>query len=289
MELLAVFAPDSVVHRPPVLRRRRQVVCLDHFGHGATVPKRDERHQGSVRTMWFDRPLMGPREHFCSHGDWYPGERMARLRASHSYGFVLLLILASFPFTASWPDGESWGQSVLVLLQSATLVAALWTSGLGRTADLPSFCSPLGIDGCGRQLLSGGDTVTAAAGLLNALLLVAVGVVIGVGVFDQRTVNEQSILGAICIYLLIGMLFTFVYGAAAELGSGEFFAQGTDGTPSLRLYFSYVTLATLGYGDYTPAGDLGHTLAIAEALLGQLYLVTVVAVIVGRLPPGPDA
>jgi hypothetical protein len=44
-----------------------------------------------------------------------------------------------------------------------------------------------------------------------------------------------------------------------------------------------VTFATLGYGDYTPAGDLGHTLAVLEALLGQLYLVTVVAVVVSRL------
>jgi voltage-gated potassium channel Kch len=79
------------------------------------------------------------------------------------------------------------------------------------------------------------------------------------------------------------MDFTFVYGAAAALGSGDFFAEGADGTPSLRLYFSYVTLTTVGYGDYTPAGDLGHTLAIVEALLGQLYLVTVVAVIVSRL------
>jgi hypothetical protein len=53
------------------------------------------------------------------------------------------------------------------------------------------------------------------------------------------------------------MLFTFVYGAVAALDSGPFFAQNTDGTPSLRLYFSYVTLATLGYGDYTAASTLG--------------------------------
>ncbi len=63
------------------------------------------------------------------------------------------------------------------------------------------------------------------------------------------------------MYVLIGILFTFVYGAAAALGSGPFFAQGTDGTTSLRLYFSYVTLATLGYGDYTPAGNFGHTVS----------------------------
>jgi hypothetical protein len=107
--------------------------------------------------------------------------------------------------------------------------------------------------------------------------------VIGIGVVDQRGVNKQSVLGAISIYVLIGMFFVYVYGAIAALGSGDFFAQGTDGTPSVRLYFSYVTLATLGYGDYTPAGDLGHTLAVVEALVGQLYLVTVVALLVGNL------
>jgi hypothetical protein len=208
---------------------------------------------------------------------------VGRLRASHSYGFVLLLILVSFVFTAAGPD-SSWGLGVLVLVQSATLVVAIWTSGLGRSAVLPSaVLVAFGIAVAALQILTSGDTLTGAAWILNALLLVTVGVVIGIGVFDQRTVNQQSILGAICIYLLIGMLFTFMYGAVATLGSADFFAQGTDGTPSLRLYFSYVTLATLGYGDYTPTGDLGHTLAITEALVGQLYLVTVVAVIVGRL------
>ena len=209
---------------------------------------------------------------------------MVRLRASHSYGFVLLLIFVSFVFTAAGPDNATWGQGVLVLIQTATLVVALWTSGLGRAAALLSvLLVAVGITVAAAQILSGGDTLTGATAILNALLLVTVGVVIAVGVFDQRTVNRQSVLGAICIYLLIGMDFTFVYGAAAALGSGDFFADGTDGTLSLRLYFSYVTLTTVGYGDYTPAGDLGHTLAIVEALLGQLYLVTVVAVIVSRL------
>jgi hypothetical protein len=83
--------------------------------------------------------------------------------------------------------------------------------------------------------------------------------------------------------MLFGLMFMFLYGAMAVLGQGPFFAQGTDGTRPLRLYFSFVTLATLGYGDYTPAGNLGHALAVLEALIGQLYLVTVVAVVVTRL------
>ncbi len=54
----------------------------------------------------------------------------------------------------------------------------------------------------------------------------------------------------------------------------------------LRLYYSYITLTTVGYGDYTLVSNLGHMLAIIEALAGQLYLVTVVALLVSRIRPG---
>jgi hypothetical protein len=80
-------------------------------------------------------------------------------------------------------------------------------------------------------------------------------------------------------------MFTFFYGAVASLDSAPFFASGTDGTVPIRLYFSYVTLSTVGYGDYTAASNFGHLLSIIEALLGQLYLVTVVAVLVSRMRP----
>jgi hypothetical protein len=133
------------------------------------------------------------------------------------------------------------------------------------------------------NLVWGGNGLAAATALLAAGLVIVTAGAIGIGVADQRGVNSRSVLGAISIYLLVGMLFVFVYGAVATLGTGPFFAQGTDGTRSLRLYFSFVTMATLGYGDYTPAGTLGHMLAVVEALFGQLYLVTVVALLVSRL------
>ena len=112
---------------------------------------------------------------------------------------------------------------------------------------------------------------------------VAIAVVIAAGAVAQNEVNSRSVAGAICVYMLFGMLFMFLYGVLATLGHAPFFAQGTDGTRALRLYFSFTTLATLGYGDYTAAGNLGHALAVLEALIGQLYLVTVVAVVVTRL------
>ena len=213
---------------------------------------------------------------------WRPGSRLARLRASHSFGIVAIMIVVTFIFTSAAPS-EDWAKSVLVLLQCSTLILALWTTGLGRDRRAIVALVAVGLAVAIVQLLVGGSTLIGIVGILNMLLVAATVVVIALGVIDQGTVNRQSVTGAVCIYLLLGIFFTFVYTAVAALGSGTFFAQGTDGTPSLQLYFSYVTLATLGYGDYTPATTLGHTLAVTEALLGQLYLVTVVALLVGNL------
>src|SRR5947207_11772907 len=211
------------------------------------------------------------------------GSRLSRLRATHGYRFVLALIFGAFVFTAVAPD-TAWAGSVLVLLQCGTLVAALRTSGVARADSRVSLAfGALAVTAAIVNLAPGGKAPTAAVALLSGGLVVMSVAVISLGIVDQSEVNRQTVRGAICVYVLLGMLFVFVYGAVATLGSGPFFAQGTDGTRSLRLYFSYVTLATLGYGDYTPAGDLGHTAAVLEALVGQLYLVTVLALLVSRL------
>jgi hypothetical protein len=133
------------------------------------------------------------------------------------------------------------------------------------------------------SLAVGGSTLLGIVALLSGVLSLGVIAVIGRAIGVEHDVNAQSVLGAICVYVMLGMVYLFLYGAVANIGSANFFAQGTDGTRALRLYFSYVTLATVGYGDYTPATNLGHMLAISEALIGQLYLVTVVAVLVTRL------
>jgi hypothetical protein len=213
---------------------------------------------------------------------WRPGARVARLHSSHSYRSVLGLIFAVFLFVAAAPS-SSWAPTVLTLGLCALMLLALWTSGLSSDYRLGIVFAAVSIAVAIAALIQGGSTLTGAVGVFDFVLALGATVTIGVGVVDQGEVNRQSVLGAICIYVLIGLLFTFVYGAAAALGSGSFFAQGTDGTPDIRLYFSYVTLATLGYGDYTPSGNFGRTLAILEALLGQLYLVTVLALLVSNL------
>ena len=214
---------------------------------------------------------------------WYPGARVERLHASHSYGYVLLLVLTSFLWAAAAPEG-SWERTVLVVLLAGTLAAAAWTSGLGRLAlymsgGLLAVAVLLGI-----VATQTGRPVTGSLYVVGAALVVTAVGIIGLGVFDQRSVNLQAVLGAVSAYMLLGLLFTCIYGAMAGLGSGDLFVQGTDGTLSLRLYFSYITLTTVGYGDYTLSSNLGHTFSVLEALVGQLYLVTVVATLVSRMP-----
>ena len=212
------------------------------------------------------------------------GPFLRRLQASRSYGFVLLLVLTTFAFVAAAPE-DAWAGAVLVLLLVLTLGVALWTSATSRL-DLVATClAVVGAVGAILELLTTNSNATGLLGLLDVLLIAATCGVIVFGIGDQHGVNFQSVLGALCIYLLIGLLYTFAYGAIAAFQSGPFFAQGTDGTASIRLYFSVVSLATVGYGDYTAATDLGRTVAGSEGLLGQVYLVTVVAVIVSRLRP----
>jgi Ion channel len=210
-------------------------------------------------------------------------ERLERMRAAHSYWAVLAAIFVSFFLAALLPD-TPWGLSLIVLVQSMTLLVAIWTAGWSMTErTLPFAIAAAAGIAAAVNLFWQGEALTAALGLAAGILIITIALVIAMGAVAQNEVNSRSVAGAICVYMLFGLLFMFLYGVLAALGHGPFFAQGTDGTRPLRFYFSFVTLATLGYGDYTPAGNLGHALAVLEALIGQLYLVTVVAVVVTRL------
>jgi hypothetical protein len=98
------------------------------------------------------------------------------------------------------------------------------------------------------------------------------------------------VLGAVTIYMLVGLTFGFTVGAIASGVSTPYFAQGTDANQPARLYYSFTVLTTTGFGDYTAGHRGGRALAVLEMLIGQLYLVTVIALLVGNLRrrPGPS-
>jgi hypothetical protein len=98
----------------------------------------------------------------------------------------------------------------------------------------------------------------------------------------RNKVTLEAVFGVLGLYILLGMFFAGIYGALYEFNH-SFFTNGLAGTAARCLYFSFTTLTTIGYGDVTASTNLGHTLAVTEGLLGQIYLVTIVSLIVGNL------
>jgi hypothetical protein len=96
-------------------------------------------------------------------------------------------------------------------------------------------------------------------------------------------VTWQGVAGALAVYLLLGLVFSEVVTVAANVGHGDYFAQGTDGTQSQHVYYVFTTMTTTGYGDLTPAQSFGRAVSVLAMLIGQIYLVTVIALLIGNL------
>jgi hypothetical protein len=203
------------------------------------------------------------------------------------YLIVLALILLTLVFQLAAPESE-WARYVAICLQGATLIAALYASGVHRWLQrLANAVVAVALVGSGVAALAPGDMGPAAARIITLLLIVLVPAAIATGVTRQvraeGTVTVRTMFGVLCIYLLIGSTFAFAFGLIGDLASQPFFVAYPTASPADYLYFSFATLTTVGYGDFTAALEVGRSLAIAEALIGQIYLVTVVAVIVGAL------
>lgn len=101
-------------------------------------------------------------------------------------------------------------------------------------------------------------------------------------IYKQDKVTRDLISGAAVVYLLMAIMWTFIYRVVETVHPGSFAISATDIHERLRFtYFSLVTITTLGYGDIVPTTGLASSLATLEAVVGQLYLVTTVAWLVG--------
>ena len=121
-------------------------------------------------------------------------------------------------------------------------------------------------------------------GYICGLILFAFAVIsILIYIFSAQVVTRQTISAAIVVYLLIALMWTFIYRLMEILYPASFaFAHSKlQDAENIYLYFSLVTITTLGYGDITPIGRQATSLAVLEAVTGQMYLVVVVAWFVG--------
>ena len=119
----------------------------------------------------------------------------------------------------------------------------------------------------------------------NAIITAAIPVVIVQGVLRllrERGVTAQAVAGALAMYIALGLVFASIVGFVTHVSSTPYFAQHTSGTVGDRVYFSFTVLTTTGFGDFSAETPVGHAIAVIEMLTGQLYLVTVIGVLIGN-------
>jgi hypothetical protein len=195
---------------------------------------------------------------------------------------LLAIVLAIIILSAA---GNAAGRFLALLVLAAALLLAL------RTARVPARTQRQAAVLVGLALLSAlAATITSRVptSFENTLTLVLVGsisLVLAQRLVQNPDVTTESLLGALCVYLLIGLFFASLFALTADVTGAPFFASLGGPSSADYMYFSYVTLTTVGYGDLTARTTLGHMLSVTEALTGQLYLVTVVALLVSNYRP----
>jgi len=207
-------------------------------------------------------------------------------RFSDAFGLVFCLMITSYVL-ASLLSNRGWSSVVLILSVTATSVLALITSRVPvrflRVAVVLAALSVL-FAAVG-AIEDSHDWLSVASVIQITLLGVAMAAVL-VRVIGASEVGGRAILGALSVYAGLGLLFTSLYGTIDRIQSAPFFEGLGNPAGSDFLFFSYTTLTTTGYGDLVPAGQPGRMFAGLEMMLGQIFLVTLVAGLVSLWRPG---
>jgi len=207
-------------------------------------------------------------------------------RLEDRYVLAGLLIVACIVTFAFAGDGRA-GRMTVVVLESATLLVILRASqAKPRTVRFAGLTCVAFIVAVAISQTGSGKWATAAPALLGAALALGAPVAIIHRLLQQPVINFTTVAGALCVYLLAGLFFALLYGAIGAFNDGGFFVQTNQPNGVDFVYFSFVTLTTTGYGDLTARTDGGRMCAILEALFGQLYLVSIVAVLVANMGRG---
>ncbi|MBS1894687.1 MAG: hypothetical protein JST59_25580 [Actinobacteria bacterium] len=207
-------------------------------------------------------------------------------QASDAFGLVLALVVVTFILT-SLLNNTGWASVLIMAVTGATSVVALVSSHAPpRYVHLAIYLSGFSLLLAIVEAISGADLWLNLGGAIQVSLLGVATISVLIRVVTSTEVNARTILGAISVYTALGLLFSFAYEVIGRIQGTPFFS----GEPHVQhgdyLFFSYTTLTTTGYGDLVPAGQPGEMIATFEMLIGQIFLVTLVAGLVSLWRPG---
>ncbi len=208
-------------------------------------------------------------------------------RIGEAYGLVLVLILVTFTVTMTLPP-EGWGGRVAAMTVAGLTAIVALTSSDVRPARVRLAVTVVAASVAATALAQAttSDRLLSVAFIAISVLLAVAAVTILRRVVTAVEVDFRTILGAISVFTLLGLLFAFLFLAFGHWTHTEFFTGVPNPRSSDYLFFSYTTLTTTGYGNLVPAGTVGQSFAVFEMLVGQFFLVTLVAGLVSLWRPG---
>lgn len=202
---------------------------------------------------------------------------------AESYAIVLMLVVVTYIVSVSITEERA--TSIVLTVQLATVWFALRISharpGIRLVANIVLVLAAI-VAVVSFFVNNEGDQLGVISAVCCLLYFIAPFSIVRHLVLRPK-VDTETLLGAVAAYLLIGMFFAFAYRAASEFGSVPFFGADGKGSLSQDLFFSFVTMTTVGYGNLVPAANPGQTLAVLEAVIGQLFLVVAVGKIISSV------
>jgi hypothetical protein len=206
-------------------------------------------------------------------------------RERFRYGPIALLAVGTALFAIGSKDGPAQDGVVIGLTGLMLFIAAI-TSRRAPAARRRSATAAVALMAT-LAVLSAVDVIgptaaSAAAGAFATATVVAVADGL-IKLLRTHGVTIQAVAGGLAIYALIGLVFAFIIDIVASAPGKPYFANGSDGTLGEHVYYSFTIITTTGLGDFVPARNGGRMLAACEMLFGQIYLVTVVALLVSNV------
>lgn len=198
---------------------------------------------------------------------------------------LLFLLMPALSTFTDWAKNAFLMQIILQASYTALMLLGIWS--LPQKSYLFKFGLALALFAVALTAIDiFFDRFVIRLCLSAAILLFSVSsaVIAAKHVFGSAKVDRNVLFGATCVYLLMGLIWAILYGLVFEFLPGSFSGiEGIDGKAPMDalLYFSFVTLASLGYGDITPVAPLARTLAYLEVVGGQLYIAIMLAGLVG--------
>jgi len=224
-----------------------------------------------------------------------------RLRDIHihdHFGTLFALLLGAF-IVAGFADFR-WARVIAGVLQLIMLVVAFFSTRMRGRFPITVLLGVVVFVTVALAIIFHDDSHISHgfSGLMVAGVYAALLAAVFRRVLAQRTVTMETILGALSVYFLVGLLFTALFASIDVFSVDPIF--GRDVPNSDYSYFSFITLTTVGYGDVTAVTDVARRFAVVEAMAGQIFLATAVARLVslyglelrpsrGSAPAGPSA